>query len=120
MPIIIIVIIIIIIIIIIITIIVIIIIICSNVFTNSAILLILLFYVIILILRIKDWLTQKRVLCLISHLSIYTFFDIKVKHLEILFFKIVISLSATRDFPPLCFEEISAVFFSNHDFIDLL
>ena len=107
-------------IIIIITIIVIIIIICSNVFTNSAILLMLLFYVIVLILRIKDWLTQKRVLCLISHLSIYTFFDIKVKHLEILFFKIVINLSATRDFPPLCFEEISAVFFSNHDFIDLL
>ena len=40
-----------------------------------------------------------------SNLSIYTFFDIEVIYLYILFFdKVLINLSATRDFHSLCIE----------------
>ena len=53
------------------------------------------------------------------NLWIYTFFDIKVIYLKILFFKILINLWATTDFPLLCIEYIYIAFF-NHDFIDLL
>ena len=41
-------------------------------------------------------------------------------YLQILFFKVLIYLSAPIHFPSLCIEYISKEFFSNHDFIDLL
>ena len=44
----------------------------------------------------------------------YTCFDIEVMYLLILFFKVLMNLSATD------FEYISIAFFSSHDFIDLL
>ena len=40
--------------------------------------------------------------------------------LIILFFKVLINLSTTTDFPSLCVKYISIAFFYGHDFIDLL
>ena len=53
-------------------------------------------------------------------LSIQTYFGIEVIYLEILFFKILINLSATTNFHPLCAEYISISLSWNQDFIDLL
>ena len=55
-----------------------------------------------------------------SNLSIYTFCDIEVIYLKILFFKVITNLSTTTDFPSLCVEYISMSIFTSHDFIDLL
>ena len=54
-----------------------------------------------------------------SDLSIYRFFDIEVMYLSILFFKVLINLSAKVDFPSLCVEYNSTSFL-NYDFTDLL
>ena len=45
-----------------------------------------------------------------SSLSIYTFFDIEVMYFWILFFKVLINLWATTDFPLLCVEYICMAF----------
>ena len=39
-----------------------------------------------------------------AKLSIYTFFHAEVKYLQILFFKVLINLSVTPDFPSFCVE----------------
>ena len=56
----------------------------------------------------------------VSNLSIYTFFDIEVTYLYILFLKVLINLSVMTDFPSLCFECISILLFCENDFIYLL
>ena len=50
---------------------------------------------------------------ILSNLSICTFFDI-----EVLFFKVLINLSATTDFPLFCVQCICFSLPCNHDFID--
>ena len=55
-----------------------------------------------------------------SKLSIYIFLDIEVIHLQILFFKVLINLSAATDFPSLCVDCTSISLSCNHNFIDLL
>ena len=50
------------------------------------------------------------------NLSIYAFFYTAAICLLIVFFKVLINLSETTDFPSLCVEYISC----KHDFIDLL
>ena len=42
-----------------------------------------------------------------SNLSIYTFFDIEVMYLEIIFIKVLINFSTTTDYPSLFVEYIS-------------
>ena len=66
------------------------------------------------------WYVLLYLLTILFNLSIYTFFYIKVIYLQILFFKILINLSATTDFTSLCIEYISVWLSCNHDFTDLL
>ena len=54
------------------------------------------------------------------NISINTFFDIEAMYFYILFFKVLINLSATTNFSSLFVEYISIAFFSNNRFIDLL
>ena len=72
------------------------------------------FILIVLWCILLYWLTA------LSNLSIYTFYDTKVICLYILLFKVLIKLSATTDFPSLCFEYISMSLSSYQDLIDLL
>ena len=57
---------------------------------------------------------------LLTMSSNYTLFDIEVRYLQILFFKVLIHLSAATDFPSLCVAYTSISFFPSHDFIHLL
>ena len=67
------------------------------------------------------WYVLLHLFTMSSNLSIYTFFDIEDTHSYILFFKVLMNLSATTGFPSLCTEHIFiAFFFAGHDFIDLL
>ena len=77
-------------------------------FTSTGFILIALWYFLLYLLTIS------------ANLSIYTFYDIEVIYLQILFFTVLTNLSATIDFPSLCVEYISIAFFPSHDFIDLL
>ena len=54
------------------------------------------------------------------YIYIYTLFGTEVTYMQILFFKVLINLSTTTDFPSLCVEYISISLSCNHDFIDLL
>ena len=49
-----------------------------------------------------------------------TFSDIEVIYLEILFFKALINLSATTDFPSLCVEYITILLSCSHFLKELL
>ena len=51
-------------------------------------------------------------------LLMYTFFDITVMYLKILFFYILMNHSATTDFPSLWVKK--SQYYYNHDLIDLL
>ena len=53
-----------------------------------------------------------------SNLSIYILLHIEVIYLQILFFRVLINLSATTDCPSLCVDYISTSFFFYHDFIE--
>ena len=52
--------------------------------------------------------------------SIYTFSDIEVIYLQVLFLNVLINISATTSLFSLCVEYISVAFSSNYGFIDLL
>ena len=55
-----------------------------------------------------------------SRSSIYLFFDIELIYLWILFYKVLINLSATTDFSSFCIEHIALLLSCKDDVIGLL